>query len=99
MATALDLQGKRVLVVGLARTGIATALFCAARGARVTASESRSEGEVGDAVAKLRAAGCALELGGHGEETFFEQDLIVPSPGVAADAPLLHAARAKGIAV
>jgi UDP-N-acetylmuramoylalanine--D-glutamate ligase len=99
MATALDLRGKRVLVVGLARTGIATALFCAARGARVTASESRSEGEVGDAVAKLRAAGCALELGGHREETFFEQDLIVPSPGVAADAPLLHAARAKRIAV
>jgi UDP-N-acetylmuramoylalanine--D-glutamate ligase len=99
MATALDLKGKRVLVVGLARTGIATALFCAARGARVTASESRTESEVGDAVAKLRAAGCALELGGHREETFFEQDLIVPSPGVAADAPLLHAARAKGIAV
>jgi UDP-N-acetylmuramoylalanine--D-glutamate ligase len=99
MATALDLQGKRVLVVGLARTGIATALFCAARGARVTATESRSESEVSEAVEKLRAAGCALELGGHREETFFEQDLIVPSPGVAADAPLLQAARARGIAV
>ncbi len=88
-----------MLVVGLARTGIATALFCAARGARVTASESRPETEVAEAAAKLRAAGCTLEFGGHREETFFAQDLIVPSPGVAADAPLLVAARARGAAV
>ena len=41
---AIDLTGKRVLVVGLARTGIATALFCAARGARVTATEEPDGG-------------------------------------------------------
>ncbi len=99
MKLGIDLAGKRVLVVGLARTGIATALFCAARGARVTATESRAEAEVAEAAAKLRAAGCRLELGGHKEATFLEQDLIVPSPGVSADAPLLRAARAKGIPV
>ncbi len=99
MATGFEPRGKRVLVVGLARTGVATALFCAARGARVTATESRSEAEVGETVAKLRAANCALELGGHREETFLSQDLIVPSPGVSADVPFLQAARAKGIAI
>ena len=99
MASSFELRGKRVLVVGLARTGVATAQFCAARGAMVTATDARTEGEIGDAVAPLTAAGVKLELGGHGEKTFLEQDLIVPSPGVPADAPLLQAARAKSIAI
>lgn len=99
MRSGVELEGKRVLVVGLARTGIATALFCAARGARVTATESRGEAQVAEAAAKLRAAGVQLELGGHTEETFLAQDLIVPSPGVPADLPLLAAARGKGIAL
>ncbi len=95
----MELKNKRVLVVGLARTGVATALFCAARGAIVTATESRTEAEIGEAVTRLRAAGVTLELGGHQEKTFLEQDLIVPSPGVPADAPLLLAARGKGVAI
>jgi UDP-N-acetylmuramoylalanine--D-glutamate ligase len=95
----IELAGKQVLVVGLARTGIATALFCAERGARVTATEERGEKEVADAAAKLRAAGVALELGGHQPETFVRQDLIVPSPGVSPMAPALAAARAIGIPV
>jgi UDP-N-acetylmuramoylalanine--D-glutamate ligase len=95
----MELKSKRVLVVGLARTGVATALFCAARGAAVTATESRTEAEIGESVARLRGSGVSLELGGHQENTFLQQDLIVPSPGVPADSVLLHAARAKGIAI
>src|SRR6267154_2208132 len=55
MANPFELRGKRVLVVGLARTGVATALFCAARGANVTATDARTEDEIGEAVAPLRA--------------------------------------------
>lgn len=99
MASALELRGKRVLVVGLARTGLATALFCAQRGARVTATDIRTEKEMGEAVARLRAANVGLELGGHCEATFFDQDLIIPSPGVRADAPSLRAARTKGVTI
>ena len=99
MANPFELRGKRVLVVGLARTGAATAFFCAARGANVTATDARTESEIGEAIAPLRAAGVKLELGGHRENTFLEQDLIVPSPGVPADAPLLQAARAKGVTI
>jgi UDP-N-acetylmuramoylalanine--D-glutamate ligase len=95
----IDLAGKKVLVVGLARTGIATALFCAERGARVTATEARPEMEIADAAAKLRAAGVTLELGGHQPETFVEQDIIVPSPGVPLMMPMLAAARAIGVPV
>jgi len=99
MANPFELRGKRVLVVGLARTGVATALFCAARGAHVTATDARPENEIGDVLAPLRSAGVKLELGGHRENTFLAQDLIVPSPGVPADAPLLQAARAKGVTI
>jgi UDP-N-acetylmuramoylalanine--D-glutamate ligase len=93
----MELKGKRVLVVGLARTGVATALFCAGRGSRVTATESRTEAQIGEAVAKLRAAGVTLELGGHHNDTFVEQDLIVPSPGVPADFSQLVMARNAGV--
>ena len=99
MGKGLELRGKRVLVVGLARTGVATALFCAARGATVTATDSRTETEIGAEIAKLREAGVTLELGGHQEKTFLAQDLIIPSPGVPADAPLLQVAREKGITI
>jgi UDP-N-acetylmuramoylalanine--D-glutamate ligase len=95
----MDLRGKRMLVVGLARTGVATAIFCAARGARVTATDSRSDSEIGETVAELKEAGVTLELGSHREKTFLEQDLIVPSPGVPADEAHLQAARAKGVTI
>ena len=95
----IDLTGKKVLVVGLARTGIATALFCAERGARVTATEARAEAEIPEVAGKLRGAGVALELGGHHAETFVRQDLIVPSPGVPPTMPALAAGRAIGVPV
>jgi len=99
MPGGIELRGKRVLAVGLARTGVATALFCAARGARVTATDSRTEDEIGEAIAKLKDAGVTLELGCHREKTFLDQDLIIPSPGVPADEAHLQAARAKGISI
>jgi UDP-N-acetylmuramoylalanine--D-glutamate ligase len=83
----------------MARTGLATALFCAERGARVTVSEARPERELAEAASQLRAAGCRLEFASHEQATFLEQDLLVPSPGVPADLPALAAARAAAIPV
>src|ERR1700735_1498809 len=95
----IDLAGKRVLVVGLARTGVVTSLFCAGYGATVTATDERSESELAETAAQLRAAGVKLEAGGHTSATFLEQDLIVVSPGVPANLPALELARARGIPV
>src|SRR5579885_2142005 len=95
----MELRKKRVLVVGLARTGVATALFCARHNAIVSATETRNESELGDAPAKLREAGVAMEFGGHTEKMILGQDLIIPSPGVPADDPFLKLARSKGITV
>jgi UDP-N-acetylmuramoylalanine--D-glutamate ligase len=99
MSREIELRGKRVLVVGLARTGLAASLFCAARGAHVTATDSRTEGEIGEPIAKLKSAGVMLELGGHRQTTYLEQDLIVPSPGVPADDLRLKAARAAEVTI
>ena len=99
MANPFELRGKKVLVIGLARTGVATSLFCAARGAGVTATDRRAGAEFGDVLATLRGAGVQLEFGGHSAQTLADKDLIIPSPGVPADAPILRAAREKGITV
>src|SRR5262244_3941552 len=99
MVASIELKGKRVLVIGLARTGIATALFCAARGGVVTAIDMRSADELGEAAEKLRGAGVCLAFGGCAPNILQGQELVVPSPGVPADAPLLQQARALGLKI
>ncbi len=99
MRPGFDLAGKRVLIVGLARTGVAAALFSAAYGAAVTATDVKRESELGEAPAKLRAAGVTLELGAQTPITFLGIDLIIVSPGVPAKLPLLELARAHGVPV
>jgi UDP-N-acetylmuramoylalanine--D-glutamate ligase len=94
-----DLAGKRVLVVGLARTGVAVSLFAAAYGATVTATDEKLESALGETAARLRAAGVDLKLGGHPPDIFFEQDLIVVSPGVPIALPPLVLAHVGGIPV
>jgi UDP-N-acetylmuramoylalanine--D-glutamate ligase len=94
-----DLSGKRVLVVGLARTGVVSSLFSAGYGATVTATDQRPESDLAETAAQLRAAGVRLELGGHVDASFLEQDLIVVSPGVPAKLAPLELARKSGIPV
>lgn len=95
----MDVKGKRVLVVGLGKSGVASAQFLAARGARVTVSDTRTQNELKTQIPALLDRGIAVETGGHGERTFRDQDLIVVSPGVPSDIPQLVRARAQGIKV
>jgi UDP-N-acetylmuramoylalanine--D-glutamate ligase len=85
-----------VLVVGLGKSGVASALFLKARGARVTVSDSKPEAELRDEILLLLEHGITVETGGHGDRTFRGQDLIVVSPGVPVDAPQLVQARHLG---
>jgi UDP-N-acetylmuramoylalanine--D-glutamate ligase len=89
----MELSGKRVLVVGLGKSGVASALFMKERGARVTVSDAKPEEQLRNEIPVLLDHGIAVETGGHGERTFRGQDLIVVSPGVPVDAPLLMHAR------
>ena len=92
----MDLNYKRVLVVGLGKSGVASALFLKSRGARVTVSDSKPEAELRDEILLLLEQGITVETGGHGDRTFRGQDLIVVSPGVPVDAPQLVQARNLG---
>jgi UDP-N-acetylmuramoylalanine--D-glutamate ligase len=92
----MELKNKRVLVVGLGKSGVASALFLKARGARVTVSDTKSGDELRNEIPALLDHGITVETGGHGERTFREQDLIVVSPGVPVDAALLEQARSLG---
>jgi UDP-N-acetylmuramoylalanine--D-glutamate ligase len=93
----MEIKGKRVLVVGLARSGVSAAKFCASRGAKVIVTDKAPAEKLGAAVEKL--AGCAeLQLGGHRPETFRGVDLIVMSPGVP-ELPETTAARKAGVEV
>jgi len=89
-------RGRRVLVVGAARSGIAAADLAARRGADVTLTELR---ETFDQVDRLRAEGVQLELGGHKVETFTSAHLIVTSPGVPVEQPVFDAARERGVEI
>jgi UDP-N-acetylmuramoylalanine--D-glutamate ligase len=92
----MTLAGKRVLVVGLAQTGIAVAKFCARRGARVTVTDGKAADKL--PVEQLRGVHVELQLGGHDERTFTSADLVVMSPGVPT-LPEMIAARAAGVEV
>src|SRR5260370_24066336 len=92
----MDLNGKRVLVVGLGRSGVASAFFLKSRGVRVTVSDAKTEDQLREEIPGLLDHGIAVETGGHGERTFQNQDLIVVSPGVPVDAEPILQARALG---
>jgi UDP-N-acetylmuramoylalanine--D-glutamate ligase len=94
-----DLNGKKVLVIGLARTGVATSLYCARHGSNVIAVDTRTESDLSEVAANLRKANISLELGGYTEKILDGRDLVVPSPGVPADAAILKAARARNLPV
>ena len=99
MRPGIELKDKRVLVLGLARTGIATARFCIARGAHVTAVDDRGAEQLGEAVGELQKIGCTLAFGADQSHLYGQQDLIVPSPGVPSNHAGLIAARKAGIPV
>ena len=92
----MDVKGQRVLVVGLGKSGVASALFLENRGAKVAVSDAKSPEQLRDGIPQLLDHGISVETGQHGERTFRDQDLIVVSPGVPYDVPQLVHARERG---
>jgi UDP-N-acetylmuramoylalanine--D-glutamate ligase len=90
---------RPVVVVGLARSGVAAAEFLARQGAVVVAADRKGEAELPEEAVRLRGKGVRLELGPHRAETYAGASLVVVSPGVPWDLPELAAARAAGVPV
>jgi UDP-N-acetylmuramoylalanine--D-glutamate ligase len=95
----MDLKAKKVLVVGLGKSGLAAALFLRHHGALVTVSDTRSAEALAKDIPALLDEGIMVETGGHGLLTFRRQDLIVVSPGVPMDTPELVQAKSFGLPV
>jgi UDP-N-acetylmuramoylalanine--D-glutamate ligase len=93
----MDLAGKRVMVVGLAQTGIAVAEFCRDRGAKVTITDGKTREQLAQRVWAVEDF-ATLELGGHKMDSFTGADLVVMSPGVPELAET-RAARDAGVEV
>jgi UDP-N-acetylmuramoylalanine--D-glutamate ligase len=94
----VELKNKRVLVVGLGKSGLAAARFLKERGARVTVSDARPATLIAE-LPTLLDEGFMVEAGSHGLLTFRRQDLIVVSPGVPSTVPELMQVRAMGMRV
>jgi UDP-N-acetylmuramoylalanine--D-glutamate ligase len=91
-----SVAGRRVLVVGAARSGLAAAELLVSRGATVTLTDRAATIPGED---RLRAIGVALDLGGHDAGHFTAADLVVTSPGVPPELAELESARAAGVPV
>jgi UDP-N-acetylmuramoylalanine--D-glutamate ligase len=94
----IDLANKRVVVVGLAQTGVSLAKFCAGRGAKVTVTDAKPADKLARPMAELAGVDVTWELGGHRQASFTGADLVVMSPGVPT-LPEMIAARAAGVEV
>ncbi|MFB3902471.1 MAG: UDP-N-acetylmuramoyl-L-alanine--D-glutamate ligase [Acidobacteriota bacterium] len=94
----MKIKNQKVLVVGLAKSGVAAANFLLKRGAHVTITDLKScrelEKEIGQLEGKVR-----LALGGHTQKDFLEPDFIVISPGVPTGLSELKHAVARGIPI
>ncbi len=95
----MDVTGKKVLVVGLARTGAALARFLAQAGARVTVTDMAPAADLAEMRAQIHNLPVTEELGVPQPADVMSFDLILPSPGVPPELPWLEAARRAGIPV
>jgi UDP-N-acetylmuramoylalanine--D-glutamate ligase len=93
------LQGKRVLVVGLKKSGVAVVRFCLSRNARVSISDLASADALKLELESLRDGDVDYELGEHRLKTFLGADLIVVSPGVPLSIEPIREAQKKNIDV
>lgn len=94
-----DLRGKKILIVGMARTGVALAKYLDQHGAAITISDHKSKAELSHWLDKIGDINVTLELGGHQPKTFLDQDIIVLSPGVPSHLKLFDYAKSRGVHV
>ncbi len=95
----MELKDKKVLVVSLARTGVALCRFLAGKGARTRLSEAKTAREIDPSLKAIEGLAVEKELGGHSPAFFLDADLIVVSPGVPQDMALLVEAKSRRIPI
>ena len=87
------------MVLGLGRSGLAAVRLAASKGARVLAADIRSEDELGAVLDEVRSVGAEVHGGGHPPTLVEGADLVVISPGVPQDTPIVLEARRRQVPV
>ena len=95
----MELEGKRIMVVGLGRTGVSLIKFLSARGAKVTVSDHKSPAELANYLDEIDHLEISYDLGTHTPRTFIEQDMILLSPGISPELKIFEYARNHGVRV
>ncbi len=99
MKPLMELKDRNVLVMGMARSGCAAAALLAGHGARVTVTDVKKAEELDAAVKELSPLGVEIETNGHHPDTLKSAELIVISPGVPLDQPVLAEAKERGVMI
>lgn len=95
----MEYNGKKALVCGMARSGIAAAKLLKRLGAEVTLQDMKKREDIAAEVLNLENEGIVLYTGANPDDIACEQDIIVLSPGIPCDLPFINAAEAAGVAV
>jgi len=95
----MNFDGKKVLVAGVAKSGVSAAVLLKKLGADVTVSDSKTEAQIGDDAEYLRKNNVALYLGKNPDDIVLKQDLVVLSPGIPCDLPFVLEAEKENIPV
>ena len=94
-----DLKDKRILVVGLGKTGVSLTKFLVSQGAQVTVTDHKSKPELSTQLEQLEGLTIKFELGSHSPKTFLQQDLVILSPGVPSNLKIFEYARSQGVKI
>jgi len=94
-----EFAGRRIAVVGMARTGLAAAPVLRDLGAQVLLSDSGDRAALGDRLTEAEALGVEVRVGAGPEEALDEAEIVIPSPGIPADAPVFSLARQRGLPI
>lgn len=94
-----ELKDRRILVVGLGRTGVALTKFLVRHGAQVTVTDHKSRPELSVQLEQLGDVPVKFELGSHSPKTFLQQELVILSPGVPSTLKIFEYARSQGVKI
>ncbi len=94
-----QLKDKKIMIVGLARTGVALCHFLVKHDVKVTVSDHKSRPELVNSIEQIDELELSYDLGGHTPKKFIEQDLIILSPGINPTLKIFDYARSHGVPV
>jgi UDP-N-acetylmuramoylalanine--D-glutamate ligase len=95
----MDLISKHITLVGLGRTSLALAELLLVKGAHPYITEMKRREDCGALADTAASLGVTVEFGGHSEAAFADAEIIVPSPGVSPEIPMISSAAQRGIPV